>query len=189
MHTSVHLAPGLGDLLGGWFVVPQNPITGGGRPGYVPSLGDLMPGSYPVPQNPLMRGLAAVGAGGSGTGLGCGCGGGETGESHGHTHAVKAGCGCGCNGQTTPWSAFRGLSGMGFLGLDDLGTGDGISPVWLVGGALLAYLFFSSPNRADKRADIASAKAGYARKRASIQRSYSYRAKAGDRLAEVGLIS
>lgn len=185
MHTSVHVAPGLGDLIGGWFVVPQNPV-GGGRAGYVPSLGELMPGSYPMPQNPLMRGLSAVGAGGSGTGMGCGCGGGDA-PSHDHGPA-KSACGCGCNGQVSPWSAFRGLSGMGFLGLDDT-TGDGISPIWLAGGALLAYLFLASPNRADKRADIASAKAGYARQRAKIQHRYSYRSKVGDKLAEKGLLA
>lgn len=46
-----HPAPGLGDLLPGFFVVPQNPIAQGTT--YVPRIGDILPGSYPVPQNPI----------------------------------------------------------------------------------------------------------------------------------------
>ncbi len=46
-----HPAPGLGDLLPGFFVVPQNPITQGTS--YVPRIGDILPGSFPVPQNPI----------------------------------------------------------------------------------------------------------------------------------------
>ena len=188
MHTDRHLAPGFGDLIGGWFVVPQNPVVGGGRAGYVPSLGELLPAQYPVPQNPLMRSLATMGAAGAGTtagmgGLGCGCGGAEpSGHSHG---SGGGGCGCGCKGPVSPWSAFRGvsgLSGMGFLGLDDA-SGEGISPIWLAGGALLAYMFLSSPSRSGKRADVLEAKAQYARKRAKIQRSYSTRARIGDAIS------
>jgi hypothetical protein len=65
-----HPAPGLGDLLPGEFVVPQNPIRDAGtplvpsnvgltkgRPYKVPKLGDLMPGKFAVPQNPLITTL------------------------------------------------------------------------------------------------------------------------------------
>ena len=49
-----HLAPGLGDLLPGWTVVPQNPIAAAAYgTTYVPGIGDLLPGSFPVPQNPI----------------------------------------------------------------------------------------------------------------------------------------
>lgn len=65
-----HPAPGLGDLLSGEFVVPQNPIRDAGTP-LVPSnvgltkgrpyklakLGELMPGKFAVPQNPLITTL------------------------------------------------------------------------------------------------------------------------------------
>lgn len=194
MHTNRHLAPGFGDLIGGWFVVPQNPVVGGGRAGYVPSLGELLPAQYPVPQNPLMRSLATMGAAGHGTregmgDLGCGCSGAEP-SGQGHSHS-GGGCGCGCKGSVSPWSAMRGvsgLSGMGFLGLEDFDVSTVPTWMWAAGGLVL-YMIIASPNRADKRADIASAKASYARKRASIQRSYSYRAKVGDTLREQGLLA
>ena len=48
-----HPAPGLGDLLPGFFVVPQNPITDTQGTTYVPRIGDILPGSFPVPQNPI----------------------------------------------------------------------------------------------------------------------------------------
>lgn len=50
MMTNFHPAPGLGDLLPGFFVVPQNPMHG---VNYVPRIGDILPGSFPVPQNPI----------------------------------------------------------------------------------------------------------------------------------------
>ena len=40
-----HPAPGLGDLLPGFFVVPQNPITDTQGTTYVPRIGDILPGS------------------------------------------------------------------------------------------------------------------------------------------------
>jgi hypothetical protein len=50
-----HPAPGLGDLLPGWYVVPQNPIAAA-QDGttYVPTIGEILPGSYVVPQNPIV---------------------------------------------------------------------------------------------------------------------------------------
>lgn len=98
-----HPAPGFGDLVPGFFVVPQNPIRDlgtpmvpsvqaatGNRPAYRAHLAELMPGRFAVPQNPLRFSLATVGLSG---GLNaCGCGG---------------GCGsCGCASGT-------GLSGLG----------------------------------------------------------------------------
>ena len=51
MMTNFHPAPGLGDLLPGFFVVPQNPIMDATT--YVPRIGEILPGSFPVPQNPI----------------------------------------------------------------------------------------------------------------------------------------
>ena len=48
-----HPAPGLGDLLPGFFVVPQNPIKDAQGVTYVPRIGDILPGSFVVPQNPI----------------------------------------------------------------------------------------------------------------------------------------
>jgi hypothetical protein len=50
MMTNYHPAPGLGDLLPGFFVVPQNPIV---PTTYVPRIGDILPGKFAVPQNPI----------------------------------------------------------------------------------------------------------------------------------------
>jgi len=87
MVIPVHPAPGLGDLLPGFYVVPQNPIRDAGTPikatvtakangaiVKVPSMGELLPGMFAVPQNPLRQALASPpGSGVPGTkGMGCG---------------------------------------------------------------------------------------------------------------------
>ncbi len=83
---NAHPAPGFGDLMDGWFVVPQNPIRTPGTP-LVPSLqatapgrvlrrgtlAELMPGGFSVPQNPLRMALG---------GLGCGCSSGACGQAN-----------------------------------------------------------------------------------------------------------
>jgi hypothetical protein len=51
MMLNHHPAPGLGDLLPGFFVVPQNPIKDATT--YVPRIGEILPASYAVPQNPI----------------------------------------------------------------------------------------------------------------------------------------
>lgn len=94
-HIGRHPAPGLGELIPGSFVVPQNPIMAAS---YIPHIGELLPASFVIPQNPLIaamltpagtgmpnntRGLT-YGSGLSGLGGGCGCRGGM--------------CGCGMSG-------------------------------------------------------------------------------------------
>lgn len=89
----LHPAPGLGDLMAGWFAVPQNSITDGVT--YTPGIGDILPGSFVVPQNPIkdftkgqVQLIGQNPAAGPGmingepvnmtagtTGAGCGCGG------------------------------------------------------------------------------------------------------------------
>ena len=80
MRMPFHPAPGLGDLVGGFFVVPQNPIMDAGTP-MVPSvqaqypnritrrprMGDLVAASFVVPQNPLLPNAQPM----SQAGLGC----------------------------------------------------------------------------------------------------------------------
>lgn len=76
MWTAHHPAPGMGDLLPGFFVVPQNPLWDNksranapmgfaGGPKYIPHIGELLPGRFAVPQNPLIaavrKGLAGLG--------------------------------------------------------------------------------------------------------------------------------
>lgn len=94
-----HPAPGLGEMMPGWFAVPQNPIKDRSGVSYVPSIGEILPGAFVVPQNPIkdytsgqvkligQRGGGAAGqingqpVGVSGIGGGCGCGGGCGGGS------------------------------------------------------------------------------------------------------------
>jgi hypothetical protein len=99
-----HPAIGLGDLMPGWYAVPQNPIAAA-KQGITkaPSLGDIVQGSYVVPQNPLanfVAGKVAPLGQKSGGGKGCGCGG---------------SCGgCGSGGSVNG----VGLSGTGVLSTD-----------------------------------------------------------------------
>ncbi len=82
MQTNFHPSPGLGDLLPGWFVVPQNPVrpdstvlvpsVQASMPGQIARkshMGEFLPATFSVPQNPILRNLA-TGMGG----LACGCG-------------------------------------------------------------------------------------------------------------------
>lgn len=78
-----HPAPGLGDLLPGWYTVPQNPLrpdstplvpsvqaASGNRITRKPTIGDLLPGTmFVIPQNPILQNIS-----GGMAGLGCGCG-------------------------------------------------------------------------------------------------------------------
>lgn len=105
-----HPAPGYGDLLPGWTLLPFNPMSpstaivatvSAANPGQavrIRGAGELIAGSFPVPQNPI---LAALGVGDLTPGgfpvpfnpitrqqaMGCGCAGG--------------GCGCAGLGDTT----------------------------------------------------------------------------------------
>lgn len=103
MRINYHPAPGLGDLLPGFFVVPQNPVRDAEGPlvpsvqalaaGAVlkkPHMGDFLPATFAVPQNPIRKSLASNMNGLNG--LGCGC-------------AGTGGCGCASN--------FYGMSGLG----------------------------------------------------------------------------
>ena len=155
-----HPAPGLGDLLPGSFVVPQNPIrpdstalvpsvqaANGGQVAYRPRMGDLLPGSFVVPQNPIIRTLATGGM----SGIGCpGCGG--SAYDGGGWHS----------------SGLQGLGALDLTGVTDWFTGSMIAgvPNWaLVAGGVVAYMLFmpgGSEYRA-KRAELRSQYRGYRR--------------------------
>lgn len=132
-----HPAPGLGELLPGFFVVPQNPITDTGGVSYVPRIGDILPGSFPVPQNPIkdyMQGRLSL-----------------IGRDPNVVGTVNGVSGCGCGGSC------GGCGGVGDISADiskftsDLSAGNfsqaiqdtvfGV-PMWAI-GAGLALLFFA----------------------------------------------
>lgn len=66
MQVGFQLAPGMGDILPGMIVLPQNPVQSAMR---VPTIGQLMPGKFTVPQNPLLDALSRTRL------SGCGCNG------------------------------------------------------------------------------------------------------------------
>lgn len=128
-HLNFHPAPGFGDLLPGFFVVPQNPIRGastpmvpsvqaaaGGQVVRVPHVGDLLPGQFPVPQNPIRAAMGGLGAYQFNNGLY-----GPDGVLYrrrlwpADRHTISGlGCGCGCSdgcgcGGTNP-SGLQGIS-------------------------------------------------------------------------------
>ena len=161
-HLSLHPAPGLGELMPGWFVVPQNPIApdstplvptpqarSGGKPVYIPRMGELMPAKFTVPQNPLVRELCGLGV------LGGGCSGcGSSGEAK-----CKQGCGC---------PSAIGFSGLGDLSnvMDSLTTG--YMP-WLIGGGLL--LLFMSGRGGSYREDVARVRSKHPTRLGRVRRA------------------
>ena len=121
-HINRHPAPGFGDLMAGWFVVPQNPLrmndpgtplvpslqaTAPGRTLRKARLAELMPGGFVVPQNPLRMALS----GGVGK-VGCGC--------------SSGGCGGGSANYT-----LNGLRGMGQLDTSSVSAFFSSVPDWL----------------------------------------------------------
>jgi hypothetical protein len=122
----IHPAPGLGDLMPGWFAVPQDPITAA-REGvtYTPGIGDILPGAFVVPQNPIKDFVSGqVKMIGQGQGKGYG----NVQPQNAHPHS-NGGCGCGgscggCSGSSQP------SGGMGQISTDlanmgtDLSTGN-----------------------------------------------------------------
>lgn len=134
-HISLHPAPGLGELMPGWHIVPQNPIApdytelvptpqarANGRTVYVPHIGELMPAKFTEPENPIRK---AMGLGG------CGCGGGCSRCNYDGSARCKQGCGC---------PSAIGFSGLGDLSdvMDTLTTG--YMPYVIGGGLLLLFL-------------------------------------------------
>lgn len=157
----LHPAPGLGDLMAGWFAVPQNSVTDGIT--YTPGIGDILPGSFAVPQNPIkdftkgqvqligqnpskgpgMINGQPVGSGGN-SHAGCGCGG-----------ACAGGCGGGGGlGQLTfnPSADLTQISSDfntgNYLGV--LGDSFLDMPLWVY-AALVAVWFISAGHPARVR--------------------------------------
>jgi len=147
----LHPAPGLGELMPGWFVVPQNPIApdytalvptpqakAHGQPVRVRGMRELLSARFTVPQNPIRRELSGNGVTGLG---GCGCAGG----------GCMGNCGCPSAigfsglGQTTDTTGATGSL------MDTLTTG--YTP-YVIGGALL-FMFFMSGRGRSYREDVA----------------------------------
>lgn len=158
-NLNVHPAPGLGDLMAGYFVVPQDPITmaneGVSRK---PSLGDFIDASFVVPQNPLLAQIsgtvAPIGQGSAGmpikpsghkhSGLGCGGGG-------------SCGCGGACGGGggglgtlSTDWTQFTTDLEAGNITTALQDTIVGI-PAWVYAAGIAALVYMSSSGKKGRR--------------------------------------
>jgi hypothetical protein len=140
-----HPAPGLGDLMPGWFSVPQNSVTDGVT--YTPGIGDILAtDGYSVPQNPIldyMKGQVTL------IGQQKGPGPGMLNGQPVSMSAGTSGAGCGCGG------ACAG-GGMGDISSDfttftnDLTSGNIMQaiqdpifgvPVWAIAGGLALAIF------------------------------------------------
>ncbi len=127
-----HPAPGMGDLLPGFYVVPQNPVQ---PVKYIRGISEILPGSFPVPQNPVKdytRGQTKLIGQNGMSGCGCGCGGGS---SCGQINGIK-----GVGDLSTDWGTFTGDISAGNYGAALQATIFGV-PIWAIGGALALVLF------------------------------------------------
>jgi hypothetical protein len=137
-HLGRHPAPGLGELIPGWFSVPSNPII---PPTYIPHIGELLPASFPIPQNPLIAAVMSPPGYGlpnqSGLGCGCapGCGSGMCGGAQGMA-GLSGDCGC--------------IGGMCGCGMGQFA--DPMSLALLAGGVILLLWLWTPGGREHREA-------------------------------------
>lgn len=132
-----HPAPGLGLMLPGWFVVPNNPLQARQAVAYQPTLGEIMPARFVVPENPLLRALSLGAApkclcSSMGCGMGC--------PTHGMAglpevwEQVKGTA-------TGVWNTVTGAVTGAVSGVT--GLGNWTTYALLGGGALVLYMVFA----------------------------------------------
>lgn len=135
MNLPYHPAPGLGDLLPGYFVVPQNPVTSRDYGVTVkPGIGDVLPAAFSVPENPILNYVSGkvkpIGQGASDGGCGCGGGCGSCGSGG----TIN---GMGVGDLTADWNSFSSTLSQGNIMGAVQSTFMGI-PVWLLAVAAVA---------------------------------------------------
>lgn len=168
MMTTYHPAPGLGVMLPGWFVVPNNPFEPPVPVAYQPTLRELMPAKFAVPENPLIRALSL------GAAPKCLC--------------TGIGCGLGCplhgmRGLPEIWQQVKGTATGVWdtvtSGVSGALSGNLTTYALLGGGALVLYMLLSRGG--GYRRAAAQARSEYRRKIAGLKSQYGRRYK---RLAE-----
>ena len=174
--TNIHPAPGMGELMPGFFVVPQNPITMAQTGmGYFARMGELLPGSFSVPQNPIVNNFKS-GMQGMGT-LGCA---GQPGCTAGFTGALSGGSiGELVDGHfVVPQNPLRtGMGGLGEFDASQLNPASWGMGTFAIAGIGLFLIFMSGrPGRSQKRADLRSAKYAYESRKSEIGSTYKTRA-------------
>jgi hypothetical protein len=134
-HLNFHPAPGIGELLPGWWSVPQNPIV---PRRYQPSIGELLPGRFTIPQNPIK---ATLRMGVNNAAMGC----------------------VGCAAQDRYLSQ-QGLGGLGMFNSYnpfDATNPWGITEWAIAGGGLLLVLMMLRPGQSAYKAAVSTAKQQY----------------------------
>ena len=147
MNIPFHPAPGIGELLPGFFVVPQNPIRDAmGMSGvrYQPHIGELMPASFTVPQNPIVKNIQT------------GMGGLAQGRFMGFT---------------------SGMAGLGEFDLssitDSFKPGEWSTQTWMmIAGAGIIAIMMMRPGGSQYKAAMSQAKADYSKSVAGIRSKY-----------------
>lgn len=156
MNLNFHPAPGMGELMAGWFSVPQNPITAAVR--YTPRIGELVNAHFSLPENPLVN-PHVLGM------RGCGC------QSREGMGAVDFG------------SAWQSVTDTASGALDSV-RGWGVNP-WIIGGGLaVAALLLFRPGGSEYRRAMSSARAKYKDEVSRIRSRYPRVAGRARRAAE-----
>lgn len=122
---------GVGEILPGWFAVPQNPFA---PQSYTPGIGEILEANYVVPQNPFFANPVMDYQNGNIRQLGKQPG--MPGSINGSR--ITGGCGCGSGVGKCSCSGMSGVSDdiSGMLTQEVAGI-----PIWMLGaGAILAVL-------------------------------------------------
>lgn len=185
-HLGFHPAPGLGDLMPGSYVVPNNPFhpasLNPSPVGRVPSIGELLPAKFPIPFNPIVhhRGVGGVST---------------RGFSYGSRlydwYLPYKGAVMALSPYTTPshfpagWDlpptrravTLGSHHGMGFLPVG--GTGS----ILVLGGAVILLLLLLRPGGSEYRQEMDKAKMEYRAKVRSIKQKHRGYRRAGRAVA------
>jgi len=141
MNIGRHPAIGLGELLPGWFAVPQNPMDGPVT--YIRGIGDILgTGGFTVPQNPVVsRASGVIQPIGTAPGQ----------PAQLNNKPVTSGMGCGCSGKSCECSGLGDISAEFTQLTTDLTSGNFVQalstdtlfglPVWGYVVAVAALMF------------------------------------------------
>lgn len=138
MRLGYHPAPGLSELLPGWYNLPQNPIRDAGKAvTYTRGIAEILPAAYSIPQNPIKDYVTGnvKPLGTQGVGCGCGCGG--SGACGGQLNGVRL---SGMGDLTADWAKVQADWAAGQYGNILTDTVFGI-PVWAFAAGLALVMF------------------------------------------------
>ena len=142
MRITRHPAPGIGDILPGWFAVPQNPLV---PAKYHQSIGELLAATFVVPQNPIMDANTS--------------------------NSVGKPAQCSTCGPVISGGGVSGLGSLGMFESFDPRTWGMLEWAVVAGGGLLV-LSMLRPGRSAYREELSRAKAAYRDTVAKVKRKY-----------------